>query len=394
MKRIAYTLAAALAGLLLIAGSPLRADDAPQAPTTQPDATGQTPRLPAGHPAIGDTSRLPAGHPAIGGQGKLPAGHPAIGGTGGLPAGHPALGPNGKMPAGHPQVEGVTPEQAPPFPTSQPETVRGVLMITATQGTAGAAVPAGDDVLVDLMYGGFSIRQLRGKLDSGGRLILSDVPVGVKVMPMVTVRHDNHDFRQTGPLMSPEDPDRAVRIAVYQTTETAPAWKVSMHHLILTRMPDGKSYRVREMLVVENPTDKVWIGPMDAKGQRVTMHIPLPVNTDGRAQVDATVAVPPGSSQHTIAYAIPVKDGKAVVELVAPAPTDRLVVVKADDDGAKVSLAGLEVGQQMQIDKGRTMTFYQAESLKAGQKVSLTLELSDKPAPPKTNEAWRTGGGK
>lgn len=354
-------------------------------PASQPDGTS---KLPPGHPPVGGTSgQLPPGHPPMGGgSGQLPPGHPQVGGQ--MPPGHPQVG--GQMPAGHPQVGGGT--KAPPLevPTTQAESVSGTLMVTVVQGTKDGPDVKGDTVKLEMSYYGKLFRTYEAKLNASGRAVFNDVPVGVSLRPKVTIEHQGREFPAYGETMSPKRPDLAIRMKVYETTEQMPQIEVVMHHAIVKPLPDRSGYAVQEKMIIENKSDRVWIGKVVADGKRQTLPLTLPESVEKREEMDTSRPLYPGQSRLELHYVIPLRAGQSELVLRALAPTASLAIIKTDEADATVTPLDMEKGDQMNIpNSGGVMTFYVAKDLKAGQKVGIRI---NKAARDMTGGKWTSGG--
>ncbi len=324
------------------------------------DLRGETPGpLPSG-------TALPAGHP------PLPGAPPS--GMGGLPAGHPTL-------------PGGPPPMAPD--------AKGTLVVQAVQGTRGGPAIAGDAVVVELIHDGQSVKKIETKLDDHGQVLLEDLAIGQGVQPDVLVRHAGVEYRQTGEYMHTSPPDQRVTVVVYESSEQAPPWVIRARHLFVKRCDEG--LYVKDMMVVESPTDRTWVGRPDAKGLRSTLELQLAPNTgrvdfytgfdqrstefvDGR--LISRAALLPGTSQYQIGYVVPIVGGKATIEVHSPAATSQLVLL-VPDDGSKATVTGLEEGESMEMGPMK-VRMYNAQDIKAGQKVGVALSGLSETAPPAT----------
>jgi len=352
MNRIAFLRLAAAVAAVLFAGGLFAA--LAGAAETAPEPTKP---LPAGHPP------LPQGHP------QLPQGHPAMPGgmTGGTPGGMAA---------------------------SIPPDAKGTLVIQAVQGTRGGPTVAGDPVVVDLVHDGEVVKKIEAKLDDKGQVVLEDLPAGKVVQPMVTVTHAGAEYRMGSDLLRASPPDQRITIVVYESTEKAPPWVVRARHVFVRRTEEG--LYVKDMMVVESPTDRTWLGKADAKGRRATVDVSLPKDTgrvdlyagfpqdvtdftDGHL-INRTVLLP-GTTQFSFGYAVPIVKGKASVEVVCPSDTDQVVLLVPVEDGSKAAASGLEAGDVMDMGPQK-MRVYKAEKVKAGQKLAVSLSgLAETPAP-------------
>jgi len=301
--------------------------------------------------------------PAAGGPGALPAGHPP------MPKGHPPL-PTGQPPMG----------EVP----SMPPDAKGALVVQAVQGTRGGPAVGADPVVVELVCGGEVVKRIETKLNAKGEVILENLPVGQIVQPVARVRHGGADYQAVGDIMHAGPPDQRITVVVYESTEEAPAWVIRTRHVFVRRT--GEGLYVKEMMIVESPTDRAWLGKKVAGGERATLELTLPKNT-GRVdfyvglyqgltelkdrQLINHMALPPGTSKYQFGYVVPIEGGKAGIEIAIPADTDQLVLL-LPDDGAKASVTGLSGGETVEMGPQK-MRLYKAEKLKAGQKAVVAL---------------------
>jgi hypothetical protein len=320
----------------------------------------------------GESDSPPPGAPA------LPAGHPSI--SGAQPSGEPAL------PAGHPSFGGGPPLMAPD--------AKGTLVVQAVQGTRGGPAIAGDPVVVELIHDGQAVKKIETKLDEHGQVFLENLAVGTGVRPDVRVRHGGVEYRQTGEFMHASPPDQRMTVVVYEPGEQAPPWVIRARHLFVKRSDEG--LYVKDMMVVESPTDRAWVGRPDAKGQRSTLELQLAENT-GRVDFyagfdrDGTelragrlinhMALLPGTSQYQFGYVIPIVGGKATIEIDNPADTNQLVLI-VPDDGSKAVVTGLSAGEALEMGPQQKVRLFSAQDVKAGQKVAVTLTGLAEAAPP------------
>jgi hypothetical protein len=371
-------------------------------PTTKPAVVNPifaSDTVPTTQASPKDAQQLPAGHPALPSaapSGALPAGHPAIGSAAGpapsgpLPAGHPAINPtaapaqqNGSLPPGHPSINGV----GPTAPASTQPVIAGTLNIHAIQNTAGAAAIGAEPVSIDLVSNtGQVVSHSDTHLNADGTLELKGFDVRGGVQPIVTITHSGIAFSSGGEPMDADHLTQKVDVPIYETTEQAPAWSITMRHVIVQPSPAGLD--VMEMFSVQSKGDRAWIGKADAKGQRSTFTVALPAGLQdlkiGGSLDSNTVAVAdgklisrqpmvPGDDRYEIEYTIPARDNKAVLSVTAPAAVGNMLVL-VPDDGTTVDAAGMQSMGTQQLDpQGPKTRCFMASTLTEGQTVTLTI---------------------
>lgn len=299
--------------------------------------------------------------------GLATAGALAMPGMGGVP---------GKaMPPGHPQVG--------PAPTTQPAS-SGAVAIKAVQGTQNGPAVAEEKFVLELYHQSRVIHKTEGKLDAHGVATVENLPVLVPCQPVVTVSRQGVDYRGMGTALDAHHPNQTIEVKVYETAEQAPAWSVRMRHVSAYPQPQG--VRVVEMLAVDNPTDRAWIGLAGADGKRATVVLPIPGGAkdvqlggglhsccvkveDGR--LTSTIALNPGLTKMQVAYTLEAKNGAVNVAVTAPAAVGHMMLF-VPDDGTQANPSGLEVAGVHDMGRGK-MRAFKAANLAAGQQTGVTL---------------------
>jgi len=320
-----------------------------------------------------------------------------------LPSGHPDIAQmleqrkqakakakmNGELPAGHPPISGMTPKATAPMQAMQPGTTQpamfGTLIVRAVQGTTGGPAIGELPAVVELLMGDQVIDKKELKLAADGTLRLDNIPLSMNITPVVKVTYNGVEFTGQGGVMDGSRAEQQLQVPVFESTETAPAWTVKMQHVMLEPSVDG--VRVMEMLAVENPTDRAWVGtPPGTDGKRSTLAFALPAGakdvsfggalhdcctTVDEGKVFDSMALVPGVSQYRIGYTLPVNDGKASLAFTTIAPIKHLMVF-VPDDGSTVKADGIGDGGVADMGGGKTR-FYRATDVAAGTAVKLSL---------------------
>jgi hypothetical protein len=320
-----------------------------------------------------------------------------------LPAGHPDIAQmleqrkqaktkakmNGELPAGHPPISGTTPKSTAPMQAMQPGTTQpamfGTLLVRAVQGTAGGPAVGELPVVVELLMGDQAVDKKQLKLAADGTLRLDNIPLSMNITPVVKVTYNGVEFTGHGGAMDASRAEQQVQVPVFESTEAAPAWTVKMQHVMLD--PTVEGVRVTEMLAVENPTDRAWIGnAAGADGKRRTLAFALPAGAkdvsfggalhdcctvieDGK--VYDSMALVPGVSQYRIGYTLPVTGGKAEIAFTTAAPVKHLMVF-LPDDGSQVQADGIGNAGVADMGGGKTR-FFRSTDVAGGAAVKLNI---------------------
>ena len=300
--------------------------------------------------------------------------------TSALPANHPAL------PAGHPPLAHVSPTTQPTTSHVAPASA-GSIAVRARQGTQGGpAVAGGSAASLELYHQGQIIHKADGTLDNSGIVIFENVPLAVECQPMVKVMYSAVEYQQLGQVMDGRRPSQQIDVNVFETTEVEPAWQVHMRHVLVD--PSPERLKITEMLAVQNPTDRAWIGKPRSDGKRSTIAIPIPdgatniefgeglhgccVKTENGKLVN-TMALTPGTSQISFSYVVPVDSAKATIAVTAPTDVKHMMLFMSDS-GTPVSVAGLDDLGLREMGKSKTRMFKGAD-LKAGHQTVLTVAI-------------------
>jgi hypothetical protein len=364
---------------------------AANAPVAAPEAATPT-TLPSGHPSIEPIlagrkaqadQAAPAPAPAPSAAPQLPSGHPDISkmqGGAGAGAGPGAMN-GGKLPAGHPDINQL--RAAAQKPTTQ-QSLIGSLSVKAVQGTANAPAIAAAPVTIEFYQGEQLFDKVETKLDANGVASLKDVALAVGVQPVAKVNYNGVAYQIVGEQMDAQHPDQKLEVKVYETTDQQPAWQIHMQHIIV--QPTTEGVQVMEMMAIENPTDRAWVGKAGADNKRTTITFSLPKgaqniqfaggNADSEAKVEndqvvESAPLQPGTSQYRVIYTVPVTNGSSQFAFSAPAPVKNLMMF-VPDDGTTVKVDGLVAGGVANMGNGKTR-FFKGADLRQGAEVKISL---------------------
>jgi hypothetical protein len=323
---------------------------------------------------------LPAGHPDISQMGKPPQST----GTAG-----PAMPAGVNLPAGHPDLATMKRAAA----STQPA-VTGSLFIKAVQSTPGGPPAGADPVVIELLVGGRVLDHIEAKLDEKGTALVNAIPLQIKPQPVVRVTHAGVEYMATAEAMDPTMPNAELQVPIYEVTEQQPKWTIKMRHVMVE--PTEGGLQVMEMIAIENPSDRAWIGEPTPDGKHATFTLDLPAGAEQIQLVGGlhdcctkiegtkltnTMALVPGQTQFRVVYGLPATDGKAEITIASPAPTSHLMVM-LPDDSTTVTTTGLESGGSVDMGKGKTR-FYKATSVAAGTELKLSVSNITAPVPKK-----------
>ena len=306
-------------------------------------------------------------------QPALPKGHPSISEmkqkqTGMMPA----------LPAGHPDMAAMKAKAA---ATSQPA-VLGILAVHAVQGTRNGPAIGADSTTIEAYLEGELTKRVEVKLDARGNASVPGIPFGAGYEQLVKISHGGVEFAAA--LEASNKGSGAIEVPVYESTDQAPAWQVRMWHMIV--QPTTGGVEVLEVVAVENPTDRAWLGIARADGKHESLKLALPAGTkevqlmegfhDCCTQVDAsgvsnTMPMLPGVTQFKLGYIVPSKNGKAEVTAVTPAMVKTMMVL-VPNDGSVISAQGLEGPSVVNMGRG-DVRYFKGNGIAAGKQLKITL---------------------
>ncbi|MCC6676427.1 MAG: hypothetical protein IT436_04725 [Phycisphaerales bacterium] len=310
-----------------------------------------------------------------------------------------------------PPARGQSVPPAGPAPAAPPVDVQhaiasgptGSLAIRGVQGTKGGPEVGADEVEVVLFHQNQPFHQLKTALDEHGIVVVRDLPMAMAVRPVVRIKHGGVLYQEVGPPMGADKKDAAMEVTVYEVTDETPPWRVSMRHLAAERGPGGVV--VSEMLVVDNPADRTWLGAApDRQNRRATVKITLPKDA-ADIQLSAgfhgwcctaleggvlNIQMPlmPGRMSYRFAYRVPESAGRADLRIAAPVPTDQVVfMLPADGSTAEPTLVEPFSPPDAPMPGGR---MFKAQAVSPDTAAGIVLASLPQPPAPALAEARGT----
>jgi MYXO-CTERM domain-containing protein len=294
---------------------------------------------------------------------------------------------------------------------------KGKLSIKAVLASGGATTPVpGVEAHVHLFHDNRAFKEYKVLLDEHGAATLEDLPVVMGVVPLVRVEYKGLTYQEAGPPMDAANREDSVEVKVYDTTEEAPAWRILMRHVMAK--PSATGVAVTEMVIVENPTDKTWLGknPPDDKGNRPTVELTLPqgatdvtlesgfhgwcCTTYEGHELHIKMPMMPGQARFRFSYSVPAAQGASLITVASPVTVDHMMFL-LPDDGTHISPApdAADMAAMVSDEGGVKARMYQCDALRPGQAAGLLV--SGAPTAPESavSQAWPaqiwifTGGG-
>lgn len=293
-----------------------------------------------------------------------------------------------KLPMGHPDISMM---EAPPAPAP---TATGRLAVQALQGTPGGPAIGVAEVRVQLIHRGMLLDTLSGTLDEHGVVMFEDLAVATGFQPIVMIDYAGVTYQQVGALMDGDHSEQNVQVLCYEVMDDMPDWAVAMRHLMLS--PAEQGVRVTELLVISSDGDRTWLGALAQDGARTVMKLALAAGARdvelGRGfsgwsdaafesgELLTRRPLVPGRTELQFSYIVPAVEGSAMIDVVAPAPVERMMVIVPE--GMALDAADSLRDGGTQAMGGKAVRFYVASDLAAGQATGFSVTgLGPAPAP-------------
>lgn len=280
---------------------------------------------------------------------------------------------------------------------------KGKLAIRAVQGTKGGPAVGGDEAELVLFHRNAAIKRYPLKLDESGLAMVTDLPVGLGIRPVVRIRHAGVYYQQLGEPLDIANPVASMEVVVFEVTPTVPAWKVVLRQLMFERKES--SVLIAETVVVDNPTDSSWLGgDADTQGRRTTVSLAIPSGASDiqlekgfhgwcctefkDSNLNIQMPLMPGRTTFQFAYALPSPDGRIDLTVTTRAPVEHAAVYVPS--GETVSQADRLRPAGVEMIEGSANRLYQADGLKSGDsfRIVIAAAVAAAPATPSSQLPW------
>lgn len=282
-----------------------------------------------------------------------------------------------------PMPDATQDEQAAQAP--MPTGVTGRVAIRAVQGTPGAPPIGSVPVTLQLVHSGAVIRTIESQLDEHGVVVLEDVPIGMGVLPVVRVDYADVTYQQPGERMDVTNRQQTIEVTCYEVTEEKPDWRMVMRHVMVGRAEGG--LMVAEIVVINNPGQRTWLGEKDPSGQVATCVLPVPTaatnvtlgkgfynwstTTYEPGRLVSKLPLMPGSTELQFRYNIPAEDGSAAIDIASDNNIDQMmIVVPAELESETVE--GIKLGGTDSFGQ-QEVRYYRTSNVQPGDSVHLVL---------------------
>ncbi|MCA9285951.1 MAG: hypothetical protein KDA22_12080 [Phycisphaerales bacterium] len=288
-----------------------------------------------------------------------------------------------------PWVDAASAPEAPPA-TNAPagtggadESALGAIAVRVIQGTPDGPPLGAMPLDIELYHRGQLIDTISTATDEHGVVLAENLPVGIGIQPIVRTRYGDLTYQVEGGVMDAAHRHQQIDLVCYEPTDQAPDWRVKMRHVIVDQIPIG--LRVTEVMVIENPAERTWIGAAGFGPKRVTTAFLLPKGardvTLGQGFHDwccSTLAngalmnhlpLMPATTEMRYSYVLPAEDGHVTLDISAPAEVDSTMVL-VPESLVPSAVRGVEAaGTQPMGDGG--VRFYAAGGMQAGARATI-----------------------
>lgn len=289
--------------------------------------------------------------------------------------------------------------QQPGVETVMQSAPTGRLTVRAVLASEGKTTPVpGAEAHIHLFHNNKPFKEIKVLLDEQGSAVVADIPVVMGVVPLVRVQYQGLTYQETGRPLDAATRDGTIEVKVYESTEDTPAWRIPMRHLMIK--PGDASATVTELVIVDNPSQKTWLGKdPDEKGNRATVDLCLPegarevtlesgfhgwccTSLQGRV-LRVRMPMMPGQARFRFSYSVPAGGGAASIGVTSPVPVDHMMFL-LPDDGSPVTPAAdtAELSPSVSGNGPSRARIYSCNNLAPDRAVGLLVS-----APPPTTTA-------
>ena len=261
----------------------------------------------------------------------------------------------------------------------------GSLAIQAVQGTPDGPPIGITEVEVDLFHQNAVVKAIRAELDEYGIVVIDDIPLNIRVRPVVRVKHAGVTYQEVGEFMDLTRPQQTIKVTCYEVTDEMPAWTIPIRQVMLSYVPSG--IKVTEIMMVMNPAKRTWLGTEHPPDQPITMEITLPEGAEevtlGKGFHDWCctsledgklvnhLPLMPHITELNLSYVLPVDTKSIDLDLRAQADIEQMVVVLPEEMHTH-EVNGLALGGTKQI-ADTSVRYYTATDLRKDDVVGLAI---------------------
>jgi len=263
----------------------------------------------------------------------------------------------------------------------------GVITGQVVNGTAEASTPTGITVTLIAFEAGPQVKMvgtLSTTVQSDGSFRFADLDPEAQVAYVVTTEYRGVNYGSDAVQLSPNQPQSAITLTVYETTDQADAIRFDRVH-IFADFPTSDRLRIGELYVISNTGDRTYVG---------SLQIPLPEGaTDLRFErgtaagrftetdegfIDTAPVLPgEGTTELLFSYALTYRDGLVITRrFLYPVNTLNLLV---PDVG--VTVESEQLGEPAPVPMQEEVVYnYSTGPLTPGQEVSWKMKGKPRPA--------------
>lgn len=272
----------------------------------------------------------------------------------------------------------------------------GTINGNLTNKTASGKSVADQEVTLGTYKGSQDMGKKTTKTDKDGKFTFDGLDTGADFTYQVSVTFQTAPYysdpisfsaSQAGqaPSATPTAPtnSKSVTIPVYDSTSDDSVMKSVAHHYLLEGDKDG--IQVTEIIIINNTSDKSYVGKESHSGTNSTLKFTLPEGSTDFEPVDGlypsrvlqvpggfvdTMPVYPGMSQRVWRFAIPPTGDSASFSTKLDMPADKVSVL-VPDEGATVTVTNLTGPASQDIQGAKYLLF-------SGQNVAANTEFQFK----------------
>lgn len=299
----------------------------------------------------------------------------------------------------------------PTVTTAFTATGNGTINGSLVNKTANGGSVADQDVTLGAYQGSNEAGQRTAKTDQSGKFVFDGLATGADYTYQISVTYQGAPYYSdpinfagavpTAPGATQPTPQpttqpttqQTVQLPVYDSTSDQSVVTTAAHHYLLE--PDKTGVTVSEIVIVNNGSDKSYIGQASHAGTNSTLQFTLPDGAQNFQPVDGlfpsrvlqvtggfvdTMPVYPGQSQRVWTYSFPANGDSVSFTAKLDMAADKLSVL-VPDDGAKVTISNL-TGPTNQDIQGEKYLLFSGQSVTAGTELNFKVDGLSKVIPP------------
>jgi len=262
---------------------------------------------------------------------------------------------------------------------------QAVLTVEVTSGTANGTAVENDVVIVRIYKHGQLLHTLDGKVNTDGKAVFDNVPVGDRVVAVVRARHQDMMFNGQPVALRPAADEFVAHVQVFDVSDDQSKLSVETHHFIISVR--SEFLEITEFMQLKNSSDMaVRSEKRDSQNRPIVLEIMLPkgfknLRPSGYLEEDAlvvteegfydTMAVPPGEYQVTFSYTLDITANTMDIVKKISLPTSSFMLFA---ELGQAELQGLDQAERQILRRNEAeMEYYKRSNLAPAEEIAFQI---------------------